>query len=82
LRKRYTKNPDQFIDDWGMIYEPRSVEIAKPTVIPFVLYPRQRERIAWVLERWRARESGINDKSREMGVSWLAIAMSVTPQAR
>lgn len=66
-----------FISDWGWVYEPRNPEIGLPAVIPFVLFPKQREWIEWVYDRWRARQPGLCEKSREVGVSWLSVAFSV-----
>lgn len=78
LQKFYQDNPAQFIIDWGCTSDPRNVDRGLPTVIPFLLFPKQEEWIHWVVERWRKREPGIVDKSREMGMSWLTIAFSVT----
>ena len=74
----YAENPAQFIIDWGMTYDPRNVEIGLPAYCPFILFPRQEEAIAWILERWKNREPGLSDKSREMGMSWLTIAFACT----
>lgn len=74
----YKDNPADFINDWGMTVDPRAIERGLPPVMPFVLFPRQRDLIAWVLKRWRASESGILEKSRDMGASWLAVALSCT----
>lgn len=74
----YRDHPIQFIIDWGMTFEPRNPEIGLPTRIPFVLYPRQIEWCDWVLARWRARERGMNLKSRGSGVSWLAVCLAAT----
>lgn len=78
LKRYYRDNPAQFITDWGVTSDPRNVEIGLPVQIPFILFPRQREWIDWVLERWRQRQFGVNPKSRELGVSWLAVALSDT----
>ena len=74
----YADNPAQFIIDWGMTYDPRNVEVGLPAYCPFLLFPRQEEAIAWILERWKNREPGLADKSREMGMSWLTIAFACT----
>lgn len=66
----------QFIDDWGMTFDPRLAELGLPTTIPFVLFDKQREFIAWALKQWRSREPGIGEKSRDWGLTWLAIALS------
>lgn len=76
LKAYYRDHIPQFISDWGVTYDPRNVEVGLPAIVPFILYPRQVEWCEWVIERWRARESGLCDKSREMGVSWLAVALS------
>jgi phage terminase large subunit len=78
LYKFYGENPANFITDWGMTFDPRNVEIGLPSYCPFVLFPRQEEAVEWILERWRNRENGLSDKSREMGMSWLTIAFAVT----
>lgn len=78
LRAHYRNDPAQFIDDWGCTFDPRLVERGLPAVVPFVLFERQREWIAWVLERWKAAEPGLTEKSRDMGVSWLSVALSST----
>ena len=42
---------------------------------PVVLWPRQRELVEWVLGRLRDGRVGVVPKSREMGVSWLLVAI-------
>lgn len=78
LRRFYKENPAQFIIDWGVTADPRNVERGLPTLTPFLLFPKQEEWIHWFLERWRNQEPGIVDKSREMGMSWLTVALSST----
>jgi phage terminase large subunit len=74
LKAFYRLNIPQFITDWGCTTDPRNVEIGRPAVLPFLLFPRQVEWVEWVLESWRAQRPGVTPKSRESGVSWLAIA--------
>lgn len=78
LKIFYRDNPAQFIIDWGMTYDPRLVEIRQSPIIPFLLYPRQEEWIDYALRKWRAREDACTAKSRELGVSWLAMGLSAT----
>lgn len=78
LKAHYRANPADFINDWGVTYDPRNVEVGLPALIPFILFPKQREWISWVLERWRSRRPGLNEKSRECGVTWLAVSLSCT----
>lgn len=78
LMEWYRLHPADFINDWGWTFDPRNADIGLPTLIPFVLFPKQREWIDWVLEKWSTRSPGICEKSRDMGVSWLAMALSCT----
>jgi hypothetical protein len=78
LKVFYRNNPIQFISDWGMMYEPRNVEIGLPSKIPFVPFPRQVEWMQWVLDRWRKRQRGITLKSRGSGMSWSAVSLACT----
>lgn len=78
LKAYYRDNPADFIEDWGVTYDPRLIERGLPAVIPLILFPRQREWIEWVLGLWRQSQSGLCDKSRDMGVSVIAQALSCT----
>jgi phage terminase large subunit len=73
LKRYYRDNPADFINDWGMTTDPRNADVGLPVNIPMILFPRQREWVEWVIERWKAREPGLSDKSRDFGLSWLAI---------
>lgn len=74
LKTYYRDHIAQFITDWGVTTDPRNVEIGRPALIPFILFPRQEDWVEWFLRRWRARDPGLSEKSRESGLSWLAIA--------
>lgn len=78
LKAFYRDNPAQFINDWGTTYDPRNVERGLPALMPFILFPRQREWIDWVLAKWRAQEPGLVEKSRDVGISWLSMAFGCT----
>lgn len=78
LRVFYKNNPAQFIIDWGITSDPRNVEIGLPTVMPFFLFPKQEEYVQWFVERWKNKEAGIVEKSREMGMSWLSVGLAAT----
>lgn len=73
LKRFYRDHPAQFINDWGMTTDPRNADIGLPVHIPMILFPRQWEWVDWVIERWRNREPGLSDKSRDFGLSWLAV---------
>lgn len=76
FRTFYKDHPEQFIIDWGTTYDPRNVDRGLPALVPFILFPKQEEFVIWIMERWRAREAGLADKSRDMGVSWLTTAIA------
>lgn len=76
LRTYYRDNIAQFINDWGMTTDPRNAEVGRPVLMPFILFPRQAEWIDWLLERWKSREPGLTEKSRDMGLSWLEMAVA------
>lgn len=76
LKMYYKENPAQFITDWGITYDPRNIEIGLPATLPFLLFPKQEEWVNWTLDKWKNRQSGMTEKSRDMGVSWLAIGLS------
>lgn len=78
LRNFYRSNPHQFIIDWGTTYDPRNVDRGLPALIPFILFPRQEEFALWLIDRWKSREPGLADKSRDMGMSWLTVALACT----
>lgn len=78
LKQYYRAHPADFISDWGVTFDPRNADVGRPTIVPFVLFPRQREWVEFVIRKWRAREPAITEKSRDMGISWLAMSLSCT----
>ncbi|MHB8284092.1 MAG: hypothetical protein ACYDD1_05400 [Caulobacteraceae bacterium] len=79
LKAHYKANPADFIHDWGVTFDPRRAKEANvPSMMPFLLFPKQREWVEWIMERWEGNEDGITEKSRDMGISWLAVSLSVT----
>ena len=76
LKDYYAGHPADFIHDFGMTFDPRLAERGLRTVVPFVLFPRQREFLDWLLKRWMQREDGVVEKSRDMGLSWLCVGFA------
>lgn len=66
-------NYADFICDWLITYDPRK----KPSELPFMLFPRQREYIDWLYKRWKDKEDGLVEKSRDMGLTWLCCAFAI-----
>jgi phage terminase large subunit len=77
VREYYSTRPVDFIRDLLCTFDPRNVERGIPAVVPFIMFPKQEEYIVWLHDRWQAREDGLAEKSRDMGVSWLCVAFAV-----
>lgn len=77
----YKTNIPQFINDWGVTVDPRNVGSPRPIVMPFILFPKQREFLEFIEQRQHASHMGNGDgslvKSRDCGASWLAMAYAV-----
>lgn len=78
LKAYYRDHVADFINDWGCTFDPKNVEAGLPALVPFVLFPRQREWVEWVLEHWRSRTPGLVEKTRQTGMSWLSMAVACT----
>lgn len=78
LKAYYRDHPAQFIEDWGCTYDPRNIDKGIPAVTPFLLFPKQKEWVDWVLDHWKNQKNGITEKSRDAGMSWLSIATACT----
>ena len=79
LMLHYRDNPADFINDWGVTIDPRNATIpGKPVLMPFLLFPKQREWIEWTLDLWAQGKPGEAEKSRDWGLSWLAVSLSAT----
>jgi phage terminase large subunit len=74
LRAYYRDNVPDFISDWGITFEPRNVEIGKPSIVPMVLFDKQREFIEWIVWHWKDQTPGLAEKSRDVGATWCAVA--------
>lgn len=74
----YAAAPWDFINDWGMTFDPRNVRKGIISSMPFILWPRQVEYLEWLTDRYTAGERGLVEKSRDCGVTWLSVAWAVT----
>lgn len=78
LKQYYKANPAQFITDWGITLDPKNVERNQPSMIPFILFPRQVEWVDEVVNHWRDGKPMLTEKTRQMGFSWLSVALACT----
>ena len=76
LLAHYRNNPAQMIIDWGLTADPRNAERGLPVIVPFILFPRQVEWINWAVDKWQSQTSAPTVKSRDMGLSWLSVALA------
>lgn len=74
LMQYYSTNWADFINDWGMTYDPRN-PVKK--YFPFILFPRQVEFVNWVYESYMQSRRGLGEKSRDVGFTWLCAACAV-----
>lgn len=77
VKAYYADHPAAFINDFLCTFDPRNAERGLKSIVPFLLFPKQEAFIDWVLARWLAREDGLAEKSRDMGVSWLCVGFAV-----
>jgi len=68
---------DDFINDWGVTVDPRVASKGRSPIMPMILWPKQRAFIKFLYEAWRANEPATTVKSRDVGISWLAMGFSV-----
>ena len=74
----YSSNPVDFICHWFDTYDPRNALNADlPARLPLVLFERQAKLVEFVVKLVSAQESGMVEKSRDMGATWVCGAVSV-----
>lgn len=78
FRVHYANNPADFINDWGITFDPRNIERGLPAIVPFVLFDKQRECIEKIVGRWRSGKPLLIEKSRDVGASWIMVGVGVS----
>jgi phage terminase large subunit len=73
----YKRNPLDFIQDWCVTFDPRKAGTGHATLMPFILFKRQRELVEFLHLCLKGESPGLIEKSRDMGVTWLCAAFSV-----
>ncbi len=76
-KELYRDEPIRFIEEWCYTFDPRNAGTGKPTKIPFLLFPRQRQFIEFLHACLRGEAHGLVEKSRDMGATWLCVSFSV-----
>ena len=81
VKRYYARDADTFADfiaDWGYTIDPRLLSEGKNPVCAFALFPKQREMIRWLIGCWLDSKPGVVVKSRDVGASWVAMALLAT----
>ena len=76
-KEYYRTRPAEFIGDWCDTFDPRNAGGDLPARLPFVLFPKQRELIDFLMACLEGEASGLVEKCRDMGATWLCCAFSV-----
>lgn len=76
-RAYYADKPVEFIEHWCVTYDPRNAGSGVPTTLPFMLFKKQKELVHWLIEKIDNKENGLTEKSRDMGATWVSVAVSV-----
>jgi hypothetical protein len=77
IAERYSNDPVSWILHWAVTYDPRKASTDEPTTIPFVMFDRQRELVEFLLACVDGQQSGLIEKARDMGATWVCGAFSV-----
>lgn len=77
VRAYYRTHLDDWVNDWGVTVDPRVASKGRSPIMPMILWPKQRAFIQWLFDGWKSNEGGVVVKSRDVGISWLAMAFSV-----
>ncbi|MHC5536677.1 hypothetical protein ACYOEI_00200 [Singulisphaera rosea] len=76
IMAHYRNSPVDWINDWCVTFDPRNVS-PRPRLLPFIMFPRQVEFIRFLKSCLDDKESGLVEKARDMGATWLCCAFSV-----
>lgn len=76
VRVYYRDHLDDFINDWGVTIDPRVAAQKRRPVMPLLLWPKQRAFLRFLHERLETSTDGTAVKSRDVGISWLAMGFS------
>jgi phage terminase large subunit len=73
----YRTRPVEFIEHWIDTYDPRNAGGDVPARLPFIPFKRQREFVQFLLACIEGDASGLVEKARDMGATWVCCAFSV-----
>lgn len=72
----YMNRPVEWINDFCVTFDPRKVA-PEPRLMPFILFPRQVEFVQFLHSCVEDKESGLVEKCRDVGATWLCCAYTI-----
>lgn len=76
-KKRCAADIVYWFDKWVWTYDPRLVGRPGGAYVQFKLWPKQRDVVRWILDRVRAPEEGLIEKSRDTGATYLTAGVAL-----
>lgn len=73
----YATRPVAFLNHWIDTYDPRRAAKGLAARIPLILFPRQAELVEFLLACLQGEASGLIEKCRDMGATWVCVGVSV-----
>ena len=73
----YRTRPAEFIADWCITYDPRNGSNGLPKMMPFIPFEKQVDLVEFLQYCVKHQVSGLIEKSRDMGATWICAAFSV-----
>ncbi len=72
----YATHCVDWINDWCVTFDPRA-KPPLPRLMPFNMFKRQEEFVDFILSCFEDKQSGLTEKSRDMGATWICCAISI-----
>lgn len=76
-KEYYRTRPAEFINHWCLTYDPRNAVGETPAKLPLIMFGKQAELVEFLRQCLEAQESGLIEKCRDMGATWICVAFSV-----
>jgi len=76
-RERCAADIFYWFDNYLWTYNPRLVGSSGGAYVRFSLWPKQREMVSWLRDRFAASEEGLIEKSRDTGASYVCLAVAL-----
>lgn len=75
LKKYYSTHYADFIEDWMLTIDPRVT--GRSSIMPFLLFPKQREFIEWLHQHLHDEKDGLVEKTRDSGFTYMCGAFAI-----